>query len=89
MKLIQIHGPIEKFDLIFHRTGPLAGLPRGYGFVTYKTTEHASKAIAALNGKLVGQKHIKVTWAHSAEIVSSSMLLVIGNLHSMYNRMQW
>ncbi|KAJ8954536.1 hypothetical protein NQ318_000770 [Aromia moschata] len=32
LKLVQKHGAIEKFDLIFHRNGPLAGQPRGYAF---------------------------------------------------------
>ncbi|XP_030749564.1 probable RNA-binding protein 18 isoform X2 [Sitophilus oryzae] len=57
----------RKFDLIFHRTGPLAGQPRGYAFVTYMKSEDALKAKESLNGKLVGQRKIAVTWAHSAD----------------------
>nr|CAH7761566.1 unnamed protein product [Callosobruchus chinensis] len=56
---------ITYFDLIFHRTGPLIGQPRGYAFVTYKDSENANEAKSALNNILVGQKHILVAWAHS------------------------
>ncbi|KAJ8918448.1 hypothetical protein NQ315_008145, partial [Exocentrus adspersus] len=54
-----------KFDLIFHRTGPLTGQPRGYAFVTYTKQEDAITAKRILNNVLVGQKKIVVTWAHS------------------------
>lgn len=71
LKLVQTHGTIEKFDLIFHRSGPLAGQPRGYAFVTYLKKVDAVTAKNDLNGKLVGQKRITVTWAHSAEVDTS------------------
>ncbi|CAG9771829.1 unnamed protein product [Ceutorhynchus assimilis] len=70
LKLVQTHGTIEKFDLIFHRTGPLTGQPRGFAFVTYAKHQDALRAKNCLNGKLVGQKNINVTWAHIAEIDS-------------------
>ncbi|XP_048520594.1 probable RNA-binding protein 18 isoform X2 [Dendroctonus ponderosae] len=72
LKLVQTHGTIEKFDLIFHRTGPFAGLPRGFAFVTYNSSKDASGAKTCLNGKLVGQKRLAVTWAHSADLDSGS-----------------
>ncbi|XP_056634863.1 probable RNA-binding protein 18 [Diorhabda sublineata] len=65
LKLVQKHGTIEKFDLILHRNGPLAGQPRGYAFVTYKQKENAFAAKELLNNQLVGQKNISVTWAYS------------------------
>lgn len=78
LKLVQTYGTIEKFDLIFHRSGPLIGQPRGYAFVTYAKSQDALKAKNSLNGKLVGQKNLTVTWAHSAEYVS-----IIGSI--IYN----
>ncbi|KAI4464475.1 heterogeneous nuclear ribonucleoprotein [Holotrichia oblita] len=66
---MQKHGPIEKFDLLFHRTGPLAGQPRGYAFVTFISKEDATRAKTNLNNLLVGSKNIVVTWAHSSATV--------------------
>lgn len=62
---MQQHGAIEKFDLLFHRTGPLAGQPRGYAFVTFSNKDDASLAKGRLHSKLVGTRNIIVTWAHS------------------------
>ncbi|KAL2721551.1 putative RNA-binding protein 18 [Vespula maculifrons] len=53
------------FDLLFHRSGPQAGQPRGYAFVTYKTIEDAEAAKDALHNLKVGAKNIVVRWAHS------------------------
>lgn len=36
LKIVQQCGPIEKFDVLFHKSGPQCGQPRGYAFVTYK-----------------------------------------------------
>ncbi|XP_011135974.1 probable RNA-binding protein 18 [Harpegnathos saltator] len=65
LKLVQKYGTIEKFDLLFHRSGPQAGQPRGYAFVTYKTIPDAKTAKAALHNLKVGAKNIIVRWAHS------------------------
>ncbi|XP_076682490.1 putative RNA-binding protein 18 isoform X2 [Andrena cerasifolii] len=65
LKLVQQHGTIEKFDLLFHRSGPQAGQPRGYAFVTYKTVQDAEAAKDALHNLKVGAKNIIVRWAHS------------------------
>lgn len=70
LKLVQKHGTIEKFDLIFHRNGPQAGQPRGYAFVTYTKQEDAIFAKNNLNDLLVGQKNVTVTWAHSMKEVN-------------------
>ncbi|XP_063241945.1 probable RNA-binding protein 18 [Bacillus rossius redtenbacheri] len=64
LKLLQKHGTIEKFDLLFHRTGPLAGQPRGYAFVTFTASGDAVKAKDILDGKLLGQKRVVVRWAN-------------------------
>lgn len=50
--------------MLFHRSGPLSGQPRGYAFVTYTRKEDAVKA-KAMHNTLVGNKNIIVTWAHS------------------------
>ncbi|XP_059485921.1 probable RNA-binding protein 18 [Neocloeon triangulifer] len=65
LKLLQSHGAIDKFDLLFHRIGPLAGQPRGYAFVTYKTASSASNAMKNLHGKRIGTKNINVRLATS------------------------
>ncbi|KAJ1520122.1 hypothetical protein ONE63_004342 [Megalurothrips usitatus] len=65
LKLLQKYGVIEKFDLLFHRSGPLSGFPRGYAFCTYRSTEDAVSAMQHIDGQLVGSKHITVRWAHS------------------------
>ena len=63
LKLLQQHGAIEKFDLLFHRSGPLEGQPRGYAFVTYVQTEFAESAQKKLDGKYLGSKKLSVKWA--------------------------
>ncbi|KAF4524773.1 hypothetical protein B566_EDAN014467 [Ephemera danica] len=65
IKLLQKHGAVEKFDLLFHRNGPMAGQPRGYAFVTYENTANATKAMEALDGQTIGNKRIAVRLAHS------------------------
>lgn len=75
LKLVQKHGTIEKFDLIFHRTGPLTGQPKGYAFVTYSKQEEALTAKNVLHNTLVGQKVISVKWAHSINLVSGNFYI--------------
>ncbi|PSN48105.1 hypothetical protein C0J52_13248 [Blattella germanica] len=65
LKLVQKHGAIEKFDLLFHRSGPCAGQPRGYAFVTYSSKDDATKAKDILDGQMVGTKRMVVRWANS------------------------
>lgn len=66
---MQKHGTIEKFDLLFHRSGPSAGQPRGYAFVTYSTKVDARKAKDALDGMVMGHKRMVVRWANSVSKV--------------------
>lgn len=51
-------GQIEKFDMIFHKSGPQAGQARGYAFVTFHDVSEifshflnvSTKKIKFLNG---------------------------------------
>lgn len=65
MKLLQSFGKLEKFDMLFHRTGPLAGQPRGYAFVTYKDKANAAKCMSKLNASKLGTRVIVVKYAHN------------------------
>lgn len=69
LKLVQKYGEIEKFDLLYHRTGPLAGKSRGYGFVTFKKDADAEKALGSLHNKLFGAKRLCVKKAQSMKQV--------------------
>ncbi|XP_072944123.1 probable RNA-binding protein 18 isoform X2 [Epargyreus clarus] len=63
LKMVRVYGNIEKFDMLFHRSGPSAGQPRGFAFVTYKLRQDAVKAMNSLNGQLLGCKRISVKFA--------------------------
>lgn len=63
LKIAQKCGKIEKFDMLFHRSGPMAGYPRGYAFVTYDRQQDSERALEMLNGKMIGDKHMVVRWA--------------------------
>ncbi|XP_043275223.1 probable RNA-binding protein 18 [Venturia canescens] len=65
LKIVQKYGTIEKFDLLFHRSGPQAGQPRGYAFVTYRDARDAERAKDVLHNVRLGTKNIVVRWAHS------------------------
>uniref|UniRef100_A0A0A9XRZ0 Probable RNA-binding protein 18 n=1 Tax=Lygus hesperus TaxID=30085 RepID=A0A0A9XRZ0_LYGHE len=67
VKLLQNYGPIENFDLLYHKTGPEAGLPRGYAFVTYENEDSALKLREALDGKKLGLKRLSIQWAHNVD----------------------
>ncbi|CAH0406310.1 unnamed protein product [Chilo suppressalis] len=49
--------------MLFHRSGPNAGQPRGFAFVTYKLRQDAVLAMNSLNGQLLGSKKISVKFA--------------------------
>lgn len=66
---MQKYGTIEKFDLLFHRSGPSAGQPRGYAFVTYSSKIDATNAKDALDGMMMGFKKVVVRWANSVSKV--------------------
>ncbi|XP_060518159.1 probable RNA-binding protein 18 [Cylas formicarius] len=67
LKLAQKHGKIEKFDFLLHRTGLLAGRPRGYAFVTYTDINNAVVARDLLNNQVIGQKKITAMWAYDID----------------------
>jgi len=54
-------GEIDNCRIIFDK---LTGVSQGYGFVKYKSTEAAAKAIEIMNGQSVENKTIKVSLAH-------------------------
>ncbi len=95
LKTVQKYGPIEKFDILYHRNGPLAGKSRGYGFVTYKCKSDAEKALNALDGALFGSKHICMKWAHVVKKVCKILGIfvqwrpVIKNLSYLPGRRRW
>lgn len=49
--------------MLFHRSGPLSGQPRGYAFVTYKRAADAVKALKNLDGQKIGIKHCSIRYA--------------------------
>ncbi|EDW27681.1 GL20144 [Drosophila persimilis] len=61
LKLMQKCGPIEKFDMLFHKGGPMVGQSRGYAFVTF--AEVATNALLKLDGTSVGSRSIAVRLA--------------------------
>ncbi|XP_064616665.1 probable RNA-binding protein 18 [Liolophura sinensis] len=65
LKLLQKYGSLDKFDFLYHKSGPDQGKPRGYCFVSYHSPEEASRAIQGLNGKLALSKKLIVRWAHA------------------------
>ncbi|ALC49796.1 CG14414 [Drosophila busckii] len=56
-------GAIEKFDMLFHKGGPMVGQSRGYAFVTFAQTEGATNALLKLDGTSVGSRSIAVRLA--------------------------
>ena len=56
--LFEKHGPVKRFKLM---TDHFTGLSRGFGFIEMKTDAEADEAIAALNGRDLNGKALKVT----------------------------
>ncbi|XP_037822850.1 probable RNA-binding protein 18 [Lucilia sericata] len=63
LKIVQKCGAIEKFDMLFHKGGPLQGQSRGYAFVTFAQAEGAIRALDKLNGHMVLNRPIAVRLA--------------------------
>lgn len=63
-------GAIEKFDMLFHKGGPMVGQSRGYAFVTFAHNEGATNALMKLDGTSVGSRSIAVRLAKNIKYVS-------------------
>ena len=59
-KLFESYGEIEEATVI---TDKFSGRSKGFGFVTFKNSEAAKKAIAEMNGKEVDGRELKVNEA--------------------------
>lgn len=58
------HGTVLEANLMLDR---MSGRPRGFGFVTMSTPEEAQKAIAAMHGKMLGERQLTVNIARPKE----------------------
>ncbi|XP_005186230.2 probable RNA-binding protein 18 isoform X1 [Musca domestica] len=63
LKVMQKCGEIEKFDMLFHKGGPLQGQSRGYAFVTFTKSSSAMVALEKLNGHVILNRPIAVRLA--------------------------
>ena len=79
LKIFQKFGELEKFDFLVHKTGPDAGTPRGYCFVSYKTRHDAERAMKGLNGKQALTKRLFVRWANAEPQEQTSSKQVVKN----------
>ncbi|KAM8718767.1 hypothetical protein ACLKA7_001474 [Drosophila subpalustris] len=52
-----------RFDMLFHKGGPMVGQSRGYAFVTFAKNEGATNALTKLEGTNVGSRSIVVRLA--------------------------
>ena len=59
-KLFKQYGNIKACNLVMD-TG--TGASKGFGFIEMATQHEATKAVAELNGSMVGQKKIRVKFA--------------------------
>ncbi|XP_053380769.1 probable RNA-binding protein 18 [Mercenaria mercenaria] len=67
LKILQKFGSLQRFDFLYHKTGPDQGKPRGYCFVSYSCREEAEKAMKCLDKKLALSKRMVVRWAQKEE----------------------
>jgi len=72
-------GAIEKFDMLFHKGGPMVGQSRGYAFVTFAHNEGATNALSKLDGTSVGSRSIVVRLAKNIKYVSTQPNLILNN----------
>ncbi|TXT10881.1 hypothetical protein VHUM_02386 [Vanrija humicola] len=59
-------GKITKLDLMFHKSGPLKGKPRGYAFIEFASQDAALKALVKLHDRLLRGRKLVVTYANAA-----------------------
>ncbi|KAK9511754.1 hypothetical protein O3M35_000357 [Rhynocoris fuscipes] len=74
-------GPISSYKLV---TDVDTGLNLGYGFVSYKNSEDAYKAIDVLNGKYIGSKVLNVRFADH-EAAQAGITLFVSGLPVSYS----
>ena len=60
--LCQEYGTIERVHYAWHTAGELKGLPRGFAFAEYATTEDAQRAIDSIQGKEVEGRVLRADW---------------------------
>jgi len=60
--LCQEYGTIERVHYAWHTAGELKGLPRGFAFVEYASTEDAQRAIDSIQGKEVEGRILRADW---------------------------
>ena len=63
LTLFKPFGTIRKLDLIFHRSGPQKGKPKGYAFVELAKKEEADKARRSLEGRAIKGREIRINFA--------------------------
>ncbi len=63
-QLFAAHGTVQSAQVVEDRD---AGRSKGFGFVEMSSDEEASKAIAALNGKVLGERALTVNEAKPRE----------------------
>ncbi|XP_071527958.1 probable RNA-binding protein 18 isoform X2 [Panulirus ornatus] len=67
LKMVENFGPLVEFDFLYHRSGPQAGQPRGYAFVTFRSSQSAQTAMKVLDGKIILGRRMAVKWAHAQD----------------------
>lgn len=69
--LAQLFGPfgkLSKLELVFHRSGPLRGKPKGFAFIEFLKEEEALKAKLATEGRdWKGSRTLSVNFANLHE----------------------
>lgn len=66
--LLQPFGPLSKLDVVFHRSGPLRGKPKGFAFAEFTKREDALRAKVELDGKqFKGQRTLAVNFANQVD----------------------
>jgi RNA recognition motif-containing protein len=68
-ELFEKFGTVERIDLVRDRD---TGQPRGFGFVEMSNSEEADRAIAELNGTMLGQRAVNVNEARPKAAAGSS-----------------
>lgn len=74
VKLFEPFGKIKGLEYLFHKSGPLMGLPKGYAFIEYEDGESAIHAIARMHGKRLSIKGKKGEKEKSRPLVVSFSL---------------